>query len=122
MAHWPDHGTSRVPERGVDGEDLAVTDVCDRPRLGGPVAGDGDGHVDVHDLGRLRVRQVLRGRPHDRPPGGALQRLDGGPEAAAAEQEQTVGADAGHDLEVPPQRVVRRAQAEELTGVHRPRW
>ena len=52
------------PQRGVDGEHLPVTDVCDRPRLGGPVAGDGDRDVDVHDLRRLCVREVLRRRPH----------------------------------------------------------
>ena len=33
-AHWPADVEVAVPERGVDGEDLAVADVADGPGLG----------------------------------------------------------------------------------------
>ena len=105
-------------QRGVDGEDLAIADVRDRAGLGGLVPGARDGDVDVDDLGRMREREVLRHRPDDRTVGGAFERFDGRAETAPAEQELVVGADAGHDLEVPAEWVVRGAQAEELAREH----
>ena len=76
-----------VPEGGVDGEDLPVADVADGPGLGDLVALDGDGDVDVEDLAGRGVRQVLRRGPHALAAARALQRRDGGAEAAPAEQE-----------------------------------
>ena len=77
-----------VAERGVDGEDLAVADVAHGAGLGDLVAVDGDRDVDVEHLARLGVRQVLAGRPHQRPPARALEGRDRRAEPAATEQER----------------------------------
>ena len=66
--------------------------LTDRARLRGLVTVDGDRDVDVEHLARLGVRQVLAGRPHQRPSARALQRRDRGGQPAPAEQERTARA------------------------------
>ena len=84
-------------EGGVDGDDLAAADVGDGTRLGGAVPFDGHGDVDVDHRSHAGERQVLRGRPHDRAPGGALERRDRGAEPTATEQEAMTGGDSRID-------------------------
>ena len=107
-----------LAQSGVDGEDLAVDDVPDGSGLGGVATGDGDRDVDVHHLGRPGVGEVLRGGPDHRSLGRALECLDRGAEAAAAEEEVAAGRHARHDREHPPVRVVGGFEAEELPCIH----
>ena len=107
-----------MAEGGVDGEDLGVAHVADRPGLADGGALHRDGDVDVHDRRGPGVGEVLGGGPHQRPAGGALEGLDGGTQSAAAEQEAVAGAEVGRDREVPAVGVVGRLQAEEREGIH----
>ncbi len=56
MRHDRPRASRRGAERRVDGDDLAPADVGDGPRLGGVVALDGHGDVDVDDRSRPRRR------------------------------------------------------------------
>ena len=105
-------------ERCVDREDLTVPDVADDAHLAGALAGDGDGHVEIHDRVDHRERQVLRGGPHDRTAAHRLHRGDRCAQPAPAEEEAAPGGDPLGDRQVPAVRVVGRPETQELCGVH----
>ena len=113
------HVERAAAQRRVDREDLAVAHLSDGARLRAVIAGDRHGDVQVDDVGRARVRQVLRRRPHQLPARDGFERRDRGPEAAAAEHEACEAhADAGLDRQDPAMGVVRGLEAEELLRGH----
>src|SRR5262245_366046 len=111
----PLHVERPAAERGVDGEDLPIADVTRGARLRAVVAADRNGDVEVEDLRRLGVRQILRRRPDQLASGDGLERGHGRAQTAAAEHEAGVAhADAALDRQHPAMWVVRGAEAEEL--------
>ena len=80
-----------APQGGVDGQDLAIPDMADHPGLGVVLARDRHPDIEIHDVRRPRIGQVLGGGPHHGPLRRSLQRRDRRRQAHAAEHEHVAG-------------------------------
>ena len=89
------------PERGEHGEDLLAADVREHASLAGGVAADDLAHLELHDVGRPRELEELRGGPHRAPARDVLEDGERRAEPAAAEQRTEAGADRAHDGQAP---------------------
>ena len=110
-------GELAAAERGEHGEDLVAVDPREHARLRREVAAHDLVDFELDDRGRAGELEVLRGRPHQRPPGDAFDHFDRGTEPAAAEQRALSRTQPAHDRQSPDERIERRLESVESERV-----
>ena len=107
-----------LPQRRVDGEDLATLDPAHGATLGDVPAHRRQRDLPLQVRADERVGQVLAGRPHRGATRGRLERDQRGPEPAPAEQEVPGRRQLRHDRHAPVQVVAVGLHAEEGPCIH----